>query len=1019
MTIPNGSVAVASGYDRTRHGIHNLRRPEVIAEPWRYWAAISELPPIFYDQVGAVWVCSGYQESVEVLSGHRTFSSARYHPGRDLSERGMANLVPTAEMMAVQILFSDPPAHTRLRRALKDEFTPARVARHDESLRRIADGLLATLPESGPLDLVQDFAAQLPALLNGYLLGVPDRTADLSRWAEAYDQLISSLSTFPSRADLPTVPVIDEALAALRELAGERRATPGDDLITTLVTALRDDPDPLALVAANALVVVGGGYQTLTHLVTTALLLLQRNPDQLRRLRAEPTLIDSCVAEVMRLDGSSQYVGRHALRDAQVGDVRIGAGESVLVLLGAANLDPRKFPDPAAFDIGRSQGRHLGFGSGPHYCIGAPFAERLAGWAILGFLDRYGSYAPATGDAPVWGPHANTRCLLRAPLTVSGPARPAAAAADERVRHQILAEWNEPAPGPAEPRCWHLLFERMARLAPGAVAVEDEGVPYAYGDVDARANALAHRLREHGVEPETVVAVCMRRSVALIVAMLAVAKAGGAFLLAEGDCPGERLRAMLGQAAARLILADDTTADRLAALGLPAALLRPDTAPGAPEPPVTGVTPGNTAYVVFTSGTTGPPKAIATGHLGLANLHVAQRRVFRIRPDDRVLQFLSLNFDGCVSEIVLALLCGATLVLAGAAPRTPGPPLARLLRERGVTVAIMTPSVWSVLPGDPLPALRVAAFAGERLRSGLVRRWSAPGRRLLNLYGPAEAAIWTTWHECAGDGQDGADPPIGRPIAGRRVYVLGEDRELVPPGCEGELYIGGTGLGRYLGSADRMTAAFVPDPFGGGPGSLLYRTGDICAWRPDGTLEYRGRRDRQVKIRGQRVELDEVERILERAPGVDECEVFERDGRLEARVVARPDGWHETDVRSHLGEHLHSGMIPARFTVTGTLGLTGNGKRAPAPAVAGRSEPERAASRITWQIAQLFSSCLGRPPSEVKLDTDFFTAGADSLAMAEFLTALEARFDVRLDIEQLLVAPTLAGLARLVGERGR
>ncbi|MFB4300569.1 amino acid adenylation domain-containing protein [Actinomadura sp. NTSP31] len=1053
MSKSNGSVTVAGAasqrdpggaYDRARHGIHNLRRPEVIAEPRRYWEAISELPPLFYDEVGAVWVCSGYQESVDILANHRTFSSARYHSGRDLEERGMAGLVPTAEMMSVQMLFNDPPEHTRLRKALKDEFAPARVARRDAAMREIADGVLATLPESGTLDLVQDFAAELPALLNGHLLGIPDRTADLTRWAEAYDQLISSVSTFPSRADLATVPVLGQALAALRALAGDRRAAPGQDLISTLVTALHDDPDPLALTAANALVLVGGGYQTLTHLVSTALLLLQRHPDQMRRLRADHSLIDSTVNEVMRLDGSSQYVGRHALREAHVGGVRIAAGENVLVLLGAAGLDPRKFPRPTAFDIGRNQGRHLGFGSGPHYCLGAPFAERLAGWAILGFLERYESYAPAAGEAPVWGPHANTRCLLHARLTVSRGTRGAGEPAGDRVRHQILAEWNQPDTGPATPQCWHLLFERMARLAPGAVAVEDEGVPHTYGEVDAQANALAHRLREHGVEPEAVVAVCMRRSAALIVAMLAVAKAGGAFLLVEDACPGERLRAMLEEVTTRLILADGTTADRLAALGLPAKLLRPEAGPGEPEPPITGVTQGNTAYVVFTSGTTGRPKAIATDHQGLANVHVAQRRVLRIRPDDRVLQFLSLNFDGCVSEIVLALLCGATLVMAGTARRTPGPPLARLLRERAVTAAIMTPSVWSVLPDDALPALRIVAFAGERLSPRLVRRWSAPGRRLLNLYGPAEAAIWTTWHECsAEDGEDGADPPIGRPIEGKRVYVLDEHRELLAPGHEGELYVGGIGLGRYLGHPDRMTEAFVPDPFAAHPGRLLYRTGDICAWRPDGTLEYRGRRDRQVKVRGQRVELDEVERILERAPGVHACQVFERDGRLEASVMVEPERWQETEVRAHLADHLHSGMIPARFTVTDRLALTGNGKRAAAPQaeppprvttaplaeeapsaeVAPRADTasrgDREISRITWQIAQLYSSCLRLPPSSVKLETDFFSVGADSLAMAEFLTALEARFDIRLDVEQLLADPTLADLARLVGERGR
>ncbi|BCJ55991.1 hypothetical protein Asp14428_74660 [Actinoplanes sp. NBRC 14428] len=396
-----------------------------------------------------------------------------------------------------------------------------------------------------------------------------------------------------------------------------------------------------------------------------------------------------------------------------------------------------------------------------------------------------------------------------------------------------------------------------------------------------------------------------------------------------------------------------------------------------------------------------------------------------------MVQFLSLNFDGCVSEIVLALLCGATLVLAGPADLMPGPPLARLLRQRRITIAIMTPSVWAVTPHAELPDLRLAAFAGERLRGELVRRWRSPGRRLLNLYGPAEAAVWATWHECTGD----ENPPIGRPIHGKRVYVLDDDRRLVPVGTPGELHIGGVGIGRYLGRPDRMAEAFVPDPFAGEPGRLLYRTGDVCVWSPDGVLEYVGRRDRQVKIRGQRVELDEVERVLEQVPAVSSCLVVESDGRLTATVVPSATApWREAEVRAHLAEHLHTGMIPATFTLVERLPITRNGKAgldAPGPVptpvseleevTAPAGEPPRVAgepSSVIWELARLFSSCLDLPQATVKLDTDFFSAGGDSLAIAKFMLTAEERFDVVIEVDELLADPTLAGLARLVG-RGR
>ena len=1078
-------------YDHGRHGIHNLTRPEVIADPQIYLSAVTELGPMFYDEVGKMWVCSGYAEAAQILTDHRRFSSARSHKPEVLARRGLTKVAAAGAMLVEQMLFMDPPDQVDLRAAVRDQFSAARVRERDGLVREMAETVLESLPDDGLIDLIDDFAAKLHVALVGQLLGITDRPERLTRWADAYGRLIGSLSTLPNVRDREVIPVLDEAMITLREHARDRLANPRDDLISSLVAGINARPRPsnpdstfdLDTVAANCVVFAAGGYETLTHLVSTGLVLLNRHPDQRRLLEADPELIDSAIDEFMRLDGSSQYLARQAIEDVEVGGTLIPAGQPVLVLLVAANRDPRKFTDPHRLDISRQEGRHLGFGLGRHYCIGAPYAERMARWAILGFLRRYPGYrigSPRSSDGSdslIWSPHVNTRCLAHAYVSVgsaavAGPEEPtepasaetgiaAKAAAEAAVeaaaeaavevaagsngtpdsaagllseaeRHQLLVEWNDTATPLGPLGCWHQLFEQRARLAPTAVAVEDQGVGHSYQDVDQRANALARTLRERGVEPETVVGIVMRRGVRLVVAMLAVAKAGGAFMLAEPACPPERLRVMLADASATVLLTDDRTAPELSAMHLqPLVVGGADTLP---QPPVTGVNAGNTAYVVFTSGTTGRPKPIAISHESLINMHIAQRRVLNLGPSDRVLQFLSPNFDGCVFDTTMAVLCGAVLVTVPLAQLAVGPPLLRTLRDRRITVVTFTPSVWAALPHDELPDLRVAAAAGERLPAAIVRRWSRPGRRVLNLYGPAETAVWATWHECTNGVEE---PPIGRPVPNKRVYVLDERHRLVRPGVTGELHIGGLGIGRYVGRPDLMEQRFRPDPFCGEAGRLMYRTGDLCRWRDDGTLEYLGRRDRQTKIRGQRVELDEVERVLETAPGVAMCSVAERDGRLEAIVVPDGTGWDQSAVRSHLAARLHSGMVPATFVLVGELPRTETGKvdrHVPPPAATPPVvEPPVAApppevslpvqrtgngfereSGVTWRIAKFFASCLQLPQVEIKAESDFFSLGGDSLANAELLTAVEDEFGVMLDVDELLQEPTPAGIAACV-----
>ena len=944
----------------------------------------------------------------------------------------------------------------------------------------MAADALGRLSSDGDIDLIGDFADPLATHLITYLLGMEERGGELRRWAGAYETLLGSLSALPHIRDKEVIATIGEALCALRTMAEDRLDHPQDDLISQLATGLCSSPshpggtgpdpsqpcgtapdpshpcgtapDPshprrptpdeqnLDLVAANALVLVAGGYQTLTHLISRGLLLLAQNPAQLARLRSDPGLIDPAIDEIMRLDGSSQYVGRRATANADIGGVQIHDGETVLVLLAAANLDERRFANPRTFDLTRKQGKHLGFGSGAHYCLGAPFAKELASLAINGFLDRYPEYSVSGSQGSLtWGPHYNTRCPATAYVHIPGRAELAASI------YQATTAWNDSDVPLGPARCWHHVFEQKVRVCPEATAVEYEGLPYTYREIDERSNAVAWLLRERGVERESVVAVNMERSAAPVIAALGIAKAGAAFMLTEKTCPPERLRIMLEEARVHLVIGDKATAGRLGALGIAAEVITLDMAQ-AESAPVTGVGPGNTAFVVFTSGTTGRPKGIANTHEALAALHVAQRRVFGIGPGDRVVMALSLNFDGCISEMVLALLTGAALVIGKPKRMMTGPPLTRFLREERITAAIMTPTMWSIVPCDPLPDLRIAAFAGERLDGRLAERWMAPGRRILNLYGPAEAGIWATWHECTVPGAD--QPPIGRPVANKHVYVMDETGRPLPAGREGELYIGGAGIGCYIRRNDLMSERFIRDPFSTEPERVLYKTGDICAWREDGVLEYRGRRDRQVKVRGQRVEIEEVERVLRAAPGVGVCSVLEREGRLAALVI--PDGeWNEVSVRGYLKERLHSGMVPDSFAVIDRLdaalggksgllleaaraagptgGPAGRGHKPPtaggggvanqdgrdktASALGRQEGRDKTIARLTWRVARLFASALRIPQVQVKFDSDFFALDGDSLAMAELLARLEDEFEISANAEDLLDDPTPGGIA--------
>jgi amino acid adenylation domain-containing protein len=600
--------------------------------------------------------------------------------------------------------------------------------------------------------------------------------------------------------------------------------------------------------------------------------------------------------------------------------------------------------------------------------------------------------------------------------------------ADERA--QVLEAWNRTDAAYPSRSCVHELFERQVGLRPAAAAVVfgDERVSYA--ELNARATRLAHYLRVvHGVVPETRVAFCIGRSVELIVAILGVLKAGGAYVPLDPSYPPARLEFMLDDSAPVVLLtAGDTGAEALGARStVPVVDLgreAPAWASPAPLEPSTPLTAEHPAYVIYTSGSTGRPKGVVVTHGGACNLVAAQQRSLRVGPLSRVLQFASSSFDACVFEWVMALCQGAALHVPNAGGPLTGDVVREVIERAELTHVTLPPSLLATLPAAAtLASVETMVVAGEALPAALVARW-ARGRRMLNAYGPTETTVWATQHECRADA-DGA-PPIGAPIANMRVYVLDECGEPAPMGARGELYIGGPQVARGYVNRPGLTAErFVPDPFGPA-GSRLYRTGDVARWRPDGALEYLGRTDFQVKVRGFRVELGEIEARLEAHAGVREAVVAARAGatgdvQLVAYYVEAPEAGSRAPsaevLRAHLSETLPEHMVPAAYVRLDALPLTPNGKvdhnALPAPdgdafARRGYEPPVGAVERA---LAEVWAEALG--VERVGRHDHFFELGGHSLLAVTMIERLRRR-GMRLEVRALFATPTLAELAATV-----
>ena len=602
---------------------------------------------------------------------------------------------------------------------------------------------------------------------------------------------------------------------------------------------------------------------------------------------------------------------------------------------------------------------------------------------------------------------------------------------DEAESQQLLHEWNDTA-APVSAVTIPELFARQAARNPEGLALVCDPERWSYRELDERSTRLAKRLRRHGVGPEKVIALHLEPSADLIAAMLAVLKAGGAYLPLDPSSPMERLSFLLSDSRCGILLTHRRMplipANACERVFLDEELVEHLDAGSAV--PGQRVDPENLAYVIYTSGSTGWPKGVAVRHAGLANLVAWHLSVYPLSGGDRGSQLAGIAFDASVWEIWPPLVAGACLYLADEETRTDPERLVGWLARNGITTAFAsTPLVESLLqrswPGET--ALRFLLTGGDALRC---RPPAGLGFRLVNHYGPTENSVVATAGvvEPSGPGDALAFPPaIGKPVGNVRIHIVDRSLDLVPLGAAGELLIGGESLSRsYLHRPDLTAERFVPDPWGDAPGGRLYRTGDLARWLPSGELRFLSRVDRQVKVRGFRIELGEIETALVSQPGVREAVVeivFDDKGekKLFGYVVLEPG----TDVtpaglRDALGMRLPAYMVPSGYMVLPSLPLTPNGKvdrRAlPEPSME-RGAPAAARTPAEELIAQIWAEVLG--VDRVGIDESFFDLGGHSLLATQVVSRLRQTFGVEVPLRRFFQGPTVVGLAAAVeSERG-
>ncbi|MFY9912426.1 MAG: amino acid adenylation domain-containing protein [Candidatus Sulfotelmatobacter sp.] len=609
---------------------------------------------------------------------------------------------------------------------------------------------------------------------------------------------------------------------------------------------------------------------------------------------------------------------------------------------------------------------------------------------------------------------------------------------ESELHEQLLTRNNTARSFPQ--RCLHELVEDMSARVPSETAVIYAQQQLSYGELNARANQVAHYLRKRGLNRNGRVGICLKRSVDFAVAILGVLKAAGVCVPLDPTYPGERLSFMLSDAAAPLLLTERGLLQAAVPQGTAVLYLSEERDMLAREPRGNvhvGSLPSDVAYIIYTSGSTGRPRGVLLTHAGLANYMVSAAEMFALRPGDRMLQFCSISFDAALEEIFSTWAAGATLVFRTEDLSLELSEFVDWAARQRITVMDLPTAYWHewvyAMPGlsQKVPsALRLVIVGGEKSSVKAYSTWHKfVGNRVrwVNTYGPAEASVVSTAYEpklAAGD-EPPALLPIGRPVANVRVYLLDPDLNLVPVGVPGELHIGGAGVARgYLNLPQLTEQKFIPDIFSDDPSARLYKTGDLARYLPSGDIEFLGRRDNQVKIRGFRIEPGEIESVLGKHPEVQEAAVVQREDetarkRLMTYVVRSRGKVTESELRRHVQERLPEYMVPSEFVFLEAMPLTPNGKidRRALAALKSESRVEialtsAAKNPVQAQLIGIWEQLLGRSP--IGLGDNFFELGGDSLLAARLMHRVKQVFGKNLPLAVLLQAPTVEQLAAVL-----
>ncbi len=593
---------------------------------------------------------------------------------------------------------------------------------------------------------------------------------------------------------------------------------------------------------------------------------------------------------------------------------------------------------------------------------------------------------------------------------------------------KVLIDWNQTDCNYSYDTTLHQLFEEQVQRTPNHIAVTYLDSQLTYRELNSRANQLAHYLRKnHNLQPDSLVPIIVDKSIEMIVGLLGVLKAGSAYVPINPSLPQERIRYMLDDCKASLVLIQEHIAEKMQAFAaddndkLVYLLLDRDwknIADYSQENPQSLSGPHNLAYLIYTSGSTGQPKGVMIEHGGIVNTLLSQIPLFQISNTSRTLQFASFSFDSAVGETFRTLLSGATLVLNPAALNTPGEVLAETLERQQISIVTLPPAALELLPVRKYSTLRTLVSAGEACTADLMNRW-AVDYRCINAYGPTEISICATLAVCKISANK---PSIGKPLANVLVYVLNEYMQPLPINVRGELYIGGPGVSRgYLNLPELTQSKFIANPFSTNPAARLYKTGDMVRWLPDGSLEFLGRDDDQVKIRGFRIELGEIERQLQSHADIAQSVVLRKETEHDAKLIAylTPANLavlNPNELRDFLSARLPDYMLPNAFVIMEKLPMTTNQKidkkallMTPITTLSSEKKYQHPRNQMEFQLVKLWKNIL--KVDSVGIRENFFALGGHSLLLVSLLIQIEKIFNKKLPISLIYAKPTIEQLA--------